>query len=264
MRIYTLGTSHGNPTRSRFHSSTAYVTEGGAIYLLDVGAPAEALLLRSGLSCSDVRAVLLTHMHDDHVGGLTSLLVRITKYASERSYPVSVIFSEERAIAPFRAWFSVLGEGQESDCIHYGSADDGVVYEDDNLIATAIRTAHLRSPIDGRGCSFAYDLYFKKERKRILHTGDLCYDLSDFPAVAMHEHFDACLCEATHYRPENVGGILSSAHLSRMIFTHIGERWHTNDGSRPKSGEGEEALLALTRTYPYPVSIAHDGEVFTL
>ena len=64
MKIITLGTSHGDSTPTRFNSSTLYETDG-VLYLVDVGAPAEASLKRKGYSCSDVRAAFITHMHDD-------------------------------------------------------------------------------------------------------------------------------------------------------------------------------------------------------
>ena len=91
MKIYTLGTSHGDSTVCRFNSSTAYETEDGRIYLVDAGAPVEALLRRKALHIKDVRAVFISHMHDDHAGGLSGLIKQATKYASTRNTPFTTL-----------------------------------------------------------------------------------------------------------------------------------------------------------------------------
>ena len=80
MIIHTLGTSHGDSTKTRFNTSTAYEAANGSLYLIDCGAPCEALLRRKGLRVQDVRAVFLTHLHIDHTAGLISLMKQCTKY----------------------------------------------------------------------------------------------------------------------------------------------------------------------------------------
>ena len=104
MRIYTLGTSHGNSTHSRFNSSTAYETNG-VLYLVDAGAPVEALLRRKGLFCRDVRAVFVTHMHDDHAGGLSGLSKQVIKYPEGR-IAVQVTPLKENFMARARVYFN--------------------------------------------------------------------------------------------------------------------------------------------------------------
>lgn len=261
MKIITLGTSHGDSTPTRFNSSTLYETDG-VLYLVDVGAPAEASLKRKGYSCSDVRAAFITHMHDDHAGGLTGLIKQIVKYPKNRRFNFSLLLPEERAVTALKTWFNALHEDADSPLLEYGVTDDGAIYEDENVSVSAIRTAHLRTlgRTQGEPCSFAYVLHFKKEGKTVLHSGDLCADFSDFPRVATEKHFDVCLCEATHYQPESAAPILNNAKFGRLIFIHIANRWHD---CLPKAF-GENALLEHSKTYPYPVSVAHDGDVFEI
>ena len=261
MKIITLGTSHGDSTLTRFNSSTLYETEG-VLYLVDVGAPAEALLKRKGYSCGDVRAAFITHMHDDHAGGVTGLLKQITKYGQNRKYKFTLFLPEKKAIVALKNWFSVLHEDADSPLLEYGTVNDGNVYEDENLRVSAIRTRHLRTlgRTMGDPCSFAYVLYFKKENKTVLHSGDLAADFSDFPKISAEEHFDLCLCEATHYDPKDAESILTKARFDRMIFIHIANRWH----DCIPGAYGEKRLLEHCKSYPYPVTVAHDGDVFVL
>ena len=141
-----------------------------------------------------------------------------------------------------------------------------LIYEDDELAVTAIRTEHLRTRgrTEGDPCSFAYILHFKKEKRTILHTGDLRSDFADFPKISALCHFDACLCEATHYKPEDAQELLANAKFDRLIFIHISNRWHDLFDYKGEGAHGEAALLEYCKTLPYPVSVAHDGDEFVL
>jgi len=262
MRIYTLGTGHGDSTFSRYNSSTAYETDDGHLYLVDCGAPAEATLRRKGLKASDIRAVFITHMHVDHVGGLTEMMLQITKYPKERLFPFRIFLPEESAIEPLKCWFAAMHGNPDNELYSYGSVNDGAVYEDENISVTAVRTKHLKT--GDIFVSFSYILHFKKEDVTILHTGDLKGDFSDFPAVSAERDFDACVCEATHYSPESSLDALMKAKFKKLIFSHIGDRWHIRVGKGWQVENGEKELLSYCKTLPYPVMIAHDGDEFLI
>ena len=80
MRITTLGTSHGDHTYCRFNSSTLFES-GNRLYLFEAGAPANGLLVRAGKDVCSIKAVFITHMHEDHAGGLPGLIKSLLKYA---------------------------------------------------------------------------------------------------------------------------------------------------------------------------------------
>lgn len=264
MKIYTLGTSHGNSTQSRFNSSTLYETSDGTLYLVDAGAPVEALIRRKALSQSKIRAVFITHMHDDHAGGLTGLCKQVIKYPQEREFPLTIHFPEANAIPAFQNWFLAVHENAHHEFFEYRTTDDGLVFEDDNIKVSAIRTCHLRTKgrTEGDPCSFAYVLHFKAENMTVLHTGDLRPDFSDYPKIAMEQHFDLCLCEATHYKPEVAHDSFMRSKFDRLIFIHLADRWQNTVGDRWNFYNGEKALLDNYRDLPYPVAVAHDGDEF--
>lgn len=266
MKIYTLGTSHGDSTFCRFNSSTVYEIGDGTYYLVDAGAPCEALIRRKGLERNKLRAAFITHMHDDHAGGISGLIKQLIKYGKNRENLFSLYLPEETAIEPLKNWIKALHEDADFEKIEYNSVCDGEIYSDENLNVTAIRTAHLRTKgrLDGDPCSFAYVLHFKKENIKILHTGDLKADFSDFPKIAHTTDFDLCICEATHYRPETALELLKNSKFKRLIFNHVGDEWHNRIDDNKNEVKGEENLLKHCKYLPYSVNIAHDGDEFEI
>ena len=264
MRIYTLGTAHGDSTWYRHCSSTLYETADGALYLIDCGAPAEALVRRKGLLIRDIRALFITHMHEDHVGGLTGIVKNTLKYPGESDRPLILHFPEEKAIEPFRNWLFAMHINADRPLLAWAAVQEGPFYEDENVAVRAIRTRHLTDK-DGNPLSFAYHLHFKAENLDVLHSGDLRGDFADFPKEPLTQHFDACVCEATHYRPESARDTLAQCRFGQLIFTHVSDRWHNYPQSGPYYVNNEKKLLeAYAGKLPYPVRVAHDGDEFLL
>lgn len=262
MKIYTLGTGHGSATMTRFHQSTAYETVDGAVYIVDAGDPVAALYLRAGLPFSAIRGVFISHMHIDHTAGLFALMHEIKKRRLNGAPLVTLSLPEKEAIDAYKTWDKVQ-HAPEFDYLRFNLITEGVIYEDNYLEVTAHLTQHLFRE-DNTPCSYAFSLYFKRENKRILHSGDLAWGFVDFPGAAQEQHYDACVLEATHYSPQHAAPILKNAKFSRLIFSHISDRWHGADSASGVVGEGEAALAAYAEQYPYPTVIAHDGDVFEI
>ncbi|MGB5596005.1 MAG: ribonuclease Z [Crocosphaera sp.] len=75
MEITFLGTSSGVPTRSRNVSSVALrLPQRGEVWLFDCGEGTQHQLLRSDVKISQITRIFVTHMHGDHIYGLTGLL----------------------------------------------------------------------------------------------------------------------------------------------------------------------------------------------
>ena len=250
MVITTLGTSHGDHTYCRFNSSTLFEIKGRS-YLVDAGEPVCALMVRAGKDFDRLKAVFVTHMHGDHVDGLPRLIRRLLKYPHDGKR-TEVFLPEERAVPGLNAWLHGTHAKWPSDAVTVDAIGPGEVFDDGVLRVAAEATRHLRDPDrPDRPLSLAYIL--EGEGKRIVYTGDLSADFSDFPRAARDERCDLCICEVTHYQPEIALPVLAGSPIRRLILNHVHDPWH---------GDGERRLREMMAELPYPVEIAHDGDVF--
>ncbi len=249
MRITTLGTSHGDHTYCRFNSATL-IEIGDRLYLIDAGEPVTALLIRAGQPIERLRAVFITHMHADHAGGLSNLIADMIKRTPDDGR-TTVLLPDADAVAPLDAWLKAQYVNWPAPRVSVQVVRQGAVYDDGWARVCAVPTGHLERP-DGPIC-FAYQL--EAEGKRLLFTGDLRADFSDFPSVARSQPFDLCVCEMTHFEPAAALPILGRCPIGRLVFSHIHNPWH---------GRGEETLKRIFTELPYPFHVAHDGDVFEL
>jgi len=248
VRITTLGTSHGDHTRTRFNSSTLIEIDDRS-YLLDSGEPVNGLMIRAGKPFSALRAVFITHMHEDHVGGLPDLIKALVKYP-RTGPPVEVFLSDPAAIPALAGWVRAMNVQWPSDAVTLKAlGGPGPVFDDGTLSVEAMRTRHLAG---GRKPSYAYR--FDAEGKVVFATGDLSGDFSDFPEPARHTPCDLCLCEITHYPLETAVPILEKCPIRRLVFYHVHNPWHGQ--------EGEARARTVFAGLPFPFDIAHDGDEF--
>ena len=252
MRITTLGTSHGDHTYCRFNSSTLFEI-GDRSYLLDAGEPVNGLMIRAGKPFTALRAVFITHMHEDHVGGLPDLIKALVKYPRNGVPPVRIHLSDARAVAPLEGWLRAMDiRWPAPEAVQLTSIDgEGTVFDDGVLRVSAFRTRHMAG---GSLPSFAFML--EAEGKCVGATGDLRGDFSDFPEAFRRTPLDCCLCEITHFPPEAALPVLEKCRFQRLIFHHVHNPWHGEDG--------EARLRRIFSALPYPFAIAHDGDEFVV
>ncbi|MFQ5810020.1 MAG: MBL fold metallo-hydrolase, partial [Armatimonadota bacterium] len=235
MLITTLGTSHGNHTYCRFHSSTLFEI-GDRSYLLDAGDPAAALMIRAGKDFDRLKAIFITHMHEDHVSGLPGMIKALLTYPQDGKH-TDVFLSEASAEAGLDAWLTAQHLPWPSDAVTVHTTGPGDVFDDGVLHVAAEPTQHMEHP--DFPISFAYIL--RAEGKRVVYTGDLSADFSDFPRAAQDEPCDVCICEVTHYDPRAALPTLAGSPIGRLILTHVHDPWH---------GEGEDELREIISGLP--------------
>ncbi|OAB33851.1 MBL fold metallo-hydrolase [Paenibacillus glacialis] len=81
LQLQMLGT--GSAFAKNYYNNNALLYDGTFTLLIDCGVTAPLALYRLGMSFNDIDAVLITHIHADHVGGLEELAFK-TKFTFKR------------------------------------------------------------------------------------------------------------------------------------------------------------------------------------
>ena len=105
MKIITLGTSHGATEPGRFCSGNLLIV-GDAYYLIDCGAPVEGMMTNMGLPIKNMKAVFITHMHEDHAGTLSAIAKRFLVYQQDTH--IHMFLPEQKGIDAFDNWLTTL------------------------------------------------------------------------------------------------------------------------------------------------------------
>ena len=88
MNITFLGTSSGVPTLTRNVSSLALkLSQTAEVWLFDCGEGTQHQLMKSNIKSSQIKKIFITHMHGDHIYGLSSSTYRVILENTKNYYP---------------------------------------------------------------------------------------------------------------------------------------------------------------------------------
>ncbi len=238
MRIVFLGTSHGIPQPGRKCSCTLVET-AGRIYLVDMGTMVMEALVSRGIPAESIRAVLLTHMHGDHVNGLPAFVDQIS-WAWKDADPE--IFLPDASHARWLEGWVALTSGRERT-FRWRGVEEGLILDDGALRVTAFQNRHTER-------SFSFLL--EAEGKRVLFTGDLKNPEKDFPALENGTVLDLMVGEAAHFPPADYIGVCRQYAVKQLCLNHCSPK------KLPELADLKEALT------PMPVTAVFDGMEMTL
>lgn len=244
MRIYTLGTSHGATEKGRACSATL-LEVNKIYYLLDCGGNVEEKMTDMELPIENIKSVFISHMHEDHVGTLSSIVKRFTVYLNKEE-PLEIYFPETAGLEAFENWINALHFPVLKNKISLKLSKASNIYYDGNISVKSIPTKHIEN---GKFPSFAYVV--RTADKKILYTGDLSPNFSDYPEILFEEEFDAVICELVHFNFEENINTLIKTKTKKMIFTHL-------------SLENIPKIKAAEHLFDFEINIAEDGKCFEI
>nr|WP_276355881.1 MBL fold metallo-hydrolase [Cohnella sp. YIM B05605] len=107
MRLQMLGT--GSAFAKSFYNNNALLKSGGRTLLVDFGITAPRALFELGIGFDEIDAVLISHIHADHIGGLEELAFQM-KFIYRRK---PILYLEESLVTPL--WEHSLRGGLEQE-----------------------------------------------------------------------------------------------------------------------------------------------------
>jgi len=292
----TLGTMGGPMPAADRHQPANLLTDGQAAYLIDAGDGAASEMASTGVFFPMLRAVWISHIHFDHIGGLFALLglrvqTRTTTPLIIYGPPgmtaiVDKLIDAERPGAGLG--FGVPGEVPIDPAagISVVEVDDGSLIRIDGFTVRVARNCHYGFPPGSamderfRSLSFRFDL----PGRSIVYTGDTgpcpavdtlaegadllvseMIDIDDTIARVRRHSPDLPAAELArieehlrtqHLTPADIGALAAAAHVGAVAITHIAS------GGDPEALASGRYVREVRERYSGPVTIARDGARF--
>ncbi len=221
MRLTFLGCGDAFGSGGRFQ--TCFLVEARqTCFLIDCGASSLVAMRQQGVDPDRIDAVVLSHFHGDHFGGLP-FLVLDAQFISRRSRDLTIagpVGVESRVTEAMESLFRGSSGIDRSFSIRYVDLVDGVATPVDSIRVTAEPVLH------GEGSS-AHGLRVECDDTVVAYSGDTAWTAS-LPRLA--KGADLFICEASHRSKKTSGHLDYETLLTRrpelecrrLILTHLG------------------------------------------
>ncbi len=251
-----LGTCSGTEPMPGRHHSSLVLKIRDTWYWFDAGENCSHSAYTSGVDVSCVRAVFISHMHIDHIGGLANLMFVIDKVAGVTKKPHTNNNSYDIFVPDIQRFSSIKDiayswSGTRA-AVNVGEHEyrDGLVFEDERIRVTALHNTHLKET--GETGWHSYSFLIEAEGKRLVYSGDVSYPEELDPFLA--DGCDALIMETGHHKVAGVCAYAKERNVKKLYFTHHGREILRDIGAAERCiADGNIAAV-----------ICHDGDVVTL
>jgi ribonuclease BN (tRNA processing enzyme) len=249
MRLTVLGCAGSFPAPDS--PCSAYLLEAdGFGLLLDFGAGSLSGLQRYA-TLTSVDAILLSHLHADHVLDAANYVV-VRRYAPDGPYPPVPLYAPAGAAQRLAGAYGSVGEGPLSDVYEFHDLATGTL----SIGPFALNVDRMNHPVETYGV-------------RIEHGGKvLAYSADTAPCDALNrlaQGADLFLCEASydegadnppdlHMTGRDAGEAATKAGVARLVLTHLVPAWVSE----------ARVVEAAAAVYPGPIDVARAGGQYEL
>ena len=220
--VTTLGTGDAFASGGRAHSGLL-IRGHGTTLLIDPGPAVLATIKRIGINLGPIDAVLLTHLHGDHIAGVPFLLLDY-QFASHRARPLIIAGPSPLASRLERLTTSCYPELSRRKLrfrLQYQPLRARQQCRLGKATVTPLPMAHTH----GADC-FGYRIRLGK--KLVAFTGDTVW-CDSIPQLA--DGADLFLSECTNFHPSRgthvdyrtLASRQAELHARRIVLVHIGE-----------------------------------------
>lgn len=255
--VICLGVGDGWPCTDRNHSAFVYRL-GNTTFMIDAGEPVCRAYKLTGLGFDELDAIVLSHLHADHFGGLLMLLQGMWVEGRKKDLQ---IYLPEHAIGPVRALLreAMLYQPLLPFNVLLKPLRRGKPIRIGRVRITPFAGTHLSALEKRRGLKpslqlESYLFLVEYDQIRIAHTSDLGSPTDLVPLLA--KPVDLLVCELAHFTPHQICAVLEGRPIKRVLFVHLARKyWSTLPATRK----------LLARLLPdVPHSIPRDGQSISL
>ena len=256
LKVTLLGTGNPEPLIERFGPSIL-VEAGSHKMLFDNGRGAMIRLGQKGISAADVPILFLTHLHSDHIVGISDLL--LTGWLRGRDTPLRVFgpAGTKDMMQHLRQAYdadirirSSNARSTEGARIVARDISEGVVFEDGGVKVTAFTVDHgTAKPAFGYRVDYA--------GRSVVLSGDTgptenLVHAAQGVDLLVHEvslrSGGATTGGSTHTTPEEAGAIFSRVKPKLALYSHI----------IPPEAPADDFIVQTRKTYNGPLEMGED------
>jgi ribonuclease Z len=216
--ITFLGTAPGYPAAGKNHTGLLLDT-GDKKVLIDAGEPSCRTLIEIGVDPADLDAIVVTHGHSDHTGGLPMVIQ--AAWIVGRQTPLSIFLPAE-LIDPLRNWLDACYIGPDflPFQIHFRAWEIAPVHAVGGCEITPTTTTHLQALVDrfGNGRFHSFSLAIRHSAFEFVFSGDI--GAPDDLNKPLKVGTDLLVCEIAHFEPRVLFDFLASRKIARLVLTH--------------------------------------------
>lgn len=218
MRMILLGVGTAVPDADRDYTHMVWEAPDGLV-LIDAGGSVYQRLLRAGVNPRDLRAIILTHSHVDHLNGLPGLLFSLKLSGYDRRLP---IYGNAPTLTLAQRILEAFELEEHQPVIEWTAVEAG----EEIVLDGAPYRIHTAPTVHSRPC---LALRFSSDDGRALvysadtEPCDAVRDLARGASVLIHE---ATTPEPFpgHTSPYQAGEVAAAAGVARLVLVHYSPR----------------------------------------
>jgi ribonuclease Z len=291
MRVLFLGTGAALADPDRAHTATLITLNSGAQYLFDCGEGATRQMMKADVNPADVGTVFLTHLHLDHIIGLSFHILQgwifsrveapqiwgpkgtkdfIGHSLEGGAYAVDI---RARGAYPMRKANIAAIRPEVTEI------SEGVIFDDGALKVTAYLVNHIpreicecfgfRIEAEGKVIGMSSDTAPCDNIGLIAQDADLMIHECTFPESFIAHRAATGVGTFNHTTPTQVGELAARAGCKALVATHFGHFDTVNPAMKRAAGAHmpielcgphvlEEVARDIRKTYSGPLYLAHD------